>query len=65
MNGRLRILGIVLAFMGVGFLAGGGYAYIKTQEGVASLNALSAAQNVTRRESRGARGRGDLGAGGK
>ena len=46
MYGRMRILGIVLAVMGVGFLAGGAFAFVKTQEGVASLNALSAAQNV-------------------
>jgi len=46
MNGRIRILGIVLALMGLGFIAGGGYSFIKTQEGYASLSALSAAQNV-------------------
>jgi hypothetical protein len=42
----MRILGIVLAVVGIGFLAGGAYAYVKTQEGVTSLAALSAAQNV-------------------
>jgi hypothetical protein len=36
----------VLAVVGVGFLAGGAFAYVKTQEGVTSLAALSAAQNV-------------------
>ena len=46
MYGRMRILGVVLAVMGIGFLAGGAFAFIKTQEGVASLGALSAAQNV-------------------
>jgi hypothetical protein len=46
MYGRMRILGVVLAVMGVGFLAGGAYAFIKTQEGVTSLAALSEAQNV-------------------
>ena len=46
MYGRMRILGVVLAVMGLGFLAGGAYAFIKTQEGVSSLAALSAAQNV-------------------
>lgn len=46
MYGRIRILGIVLALMGLGFIAGGGYSFIKTQEGHASLGALSAAQNV-------------------
>jgi hypothetical protein len=46
MIGRLRGLGVVLALMGVLFIAGGAYAFTKTQEGVTSLNALSAAQNV-------------------
>ena len=46
MNGRLRGLGFVLAIMGIAFLAGGAFAFVKTQEGVASLSALSAAQNV-------------------
>jgi hypothetical protein len=43
---RLRGLGIVLALMGVLFIAGSGYAVVKTQEGFTSLNALSAAQDV-------------------
>ena len=46
MIARLRGLGVVLALMGVLFIAGGAYAFTKTQEGVTSLNALSAAQNV-------------------
>jgi hypothetical protein len=46
MIARLRSLGVVLALMGVLFIAGGAYAFTKTQEGVTSLNALSAAQNV-------------------
>lgn len=46
MYGRMRILGVVLVVMGVGFFAGGAFAFIKTQEGVTSLAALSAAQNV-------------------
>jgi hypothetical protein len=46
MYGRIRILGIVLALMGLGFIAGGGYTLLKTQEGYASLAALSQAQNV-------------------
>ena len=46
MNGRLRTLGIVLAAMGIVFIAGGAFAFIKTQEGANSLSALSAAQNV-------------------
>jgi hypothetical protein len=46
MNGRLQKLGIVLSLMGIVFIAGGAFAFIKTQEGFNSLNALSAAQNV-------------------
>lgn len=46
MYGRMRILGVVLAVMGLGFIAGGAFAFVKTQEGVSSLAALSAAQNV-------------------
>src|SRR5687767_11105439 len=46
MIARLRGLGIVLALMGVLFIAGGAFAIVKTQEGFTSLNALSAAQNV-------------------
>jgi hypothetical protein len=46
MNGRLRNLGVVLALMGVLFIAGSAFALVKTQEGYTSLNALSAAQNV-------------------
>jgi hypothetical protein len=47
MIGRLRILSVALAFIGIGFLAAGGFAYFKTQEGYRSLNAYSSAQNVT------------------
>jgi hypothetical protein len=47
MIGRLRILGVALALIGIGFLAAGGFAYFKTQEGYRSLNAYSSAQNVT------------------
>jgi hypothetical protein len=47
MTSRLRGLGIVLVLIGVGFLIGGGYAFWKVQEGQSSLNAFSAAQNVT------------------
>jgi len=43
---RLRRLGIVLTVVGLVFAIGGGYAFIKTQEGYRSLNAFSAAQNV-------------------
>jgi len=47
MNGRLKGLGLVLVLIGFAFIAGGGYAYLKTQEGAKSLQAFSAAQNVT------------------
>jgi hypothetical protein len=46
MESRLRKLGMVLAVMGLLFVAGGTYAFTKTQQGYASLTALSAAQNV-------------------
>ena len=44
---RLRILGLVLAVIGAGFLVGGGVAFSMTQDGYKSLNDFSAAQNVT------------------
>jgi hypothetical protein len=47
MGTRLRKLGLVLAVIGIVFAAGGAYAFMKTQEGYRSLNAFSAAQNVT------------------
>ena len=47
MNKRLRILGLVLAIIGLGFIVGGGVAYMKAQQGYDSLQAFSAAQNVT------------------
>jgi hypothetical protein len=47
MNGRLKILGAMLAVFGLAFIAGGGYAYYKTNQGAQSLQAFSAAQNVT------------------
>ena len=46
MYGRMRGLGIVLALLGIAFLAGGAFTFAKTYEGYTSLNALSAAQNV-------------------
>jgi hypothetical protein len=46
MYGRMRGLGIVLALVGIAFIAGGAFAFAKTYEGYQSLNALSAAQNV-------------------
>jgi hypothetical protein len=46
MNGRLKVIGAMLAVFGVAFIAGGGYAYYKTDQGAKSLQAFSAAQNV-------------------
>ena len=46
MNGRLKGLGVMLAIIGLAFIAGGGYAYYKTDQGAKSLQAFSAAQNV-------------------
>ena len=47
MTSRLRGLGIVLVLIGIGFLIGGGYTFWQVQQGQASLNDFSAAQNVT------------------
>lgn len=47
MNGRLKVIGVMLAVLGLAFIAGGGYAYYKTDQGARSLQAFSAAQNVT------------------
>ena len=47
MNSRLKVLGVMLAVFGLAFIAGGGYAYYKTDQGAKSLQAFSAAQNVT------------------
>jgi hypothetical protein len=46
MYGRMRILGMVLAVVGIGFLAGGAFTGYKTYEGQQSLAALSNAQQV-------------------
>lgn len=46
MSSRIRLLGIALVVGGLFFLAAGGFAYVKTQEGVTSLKAFSAVQNV-------------------
>jgi len=46
MNSRLTKLGIVIAIFGLAFIAAGGYAFMKVQEGQRSLNSFSAAQNV-------------------
>ena len=47
MNGRLKILGAMMAVIGLAFIAGGGYALYKTNQGSQALHAFSAAQNVT------------------
>lgn len=47
MRTRLRTLGIVLAVIGLFFVAGGGYAYAEIQAGYDSLQTFSEAQNVT------------------
>jgi hypothetical protein len=44
---RLKGLGIVLALIGIAFIGAGAFAFLKVQEGTASLNKFSAAQNVT------------------
>ena len=46
MYGRIKILGLVLALMGIGFAAGGAFTAYKTWEGAQSLAALSQAQQV-------------------
>jgi hypothetical protein len=43
---RFQILGIGILVIGLVFVAVGGYAFIKTQEGYKSLNSFSAAQDV-------------------
>jgi len=43
----MRTLGIVLLVMGVGFVAAGGFAYLKVQDGWGALDTYSGAQNVT------------------
>lgn len=43
---RIRILGIALALVGIGFIGAGAFAFIKAQEGTASLQAFSEKQNV-------------------
>ena len=47
MNGRLKIIGVMLAVTGLAFIAGGGFAFYKTNQGTHALQAFSAAQNVT------------------
>ena len=47
MANRLKGLGIALVVIGIVFVAAGAFAYIKVQDGQASLDKFSAAQNVT------------------
>ena len=46
MTSRLKGLGAVLVIIGIAFVAAGGYAFMKTQEGAKSLQAFSAVENV-------------------
>jgi hypothetical protein len=46
MTARLRRLGLVLAALGLVFMATGAFALYKTQEGYSSLQAFSAAQDI-------------------
>jgi hypothetical protein len=46
MNNRLKGLGVMLAIIGLAFIAGGGFAYYKTNQGAQALQAFSEAQNV-------------------
>ncbi len=46
MNSRMKVLGVVLAVTGLAFMAGGGFAVYKTNQGAHALQAFSAAQNV-------------------
>ena len=46
MTKRLRVVGVVLALLGLGFMVAGGVAYFRVQEGYGSLQAFSEAQNV-------------------
>ena len=47
MNGRLKVIGVMLAVVGLVFIAGGGFAFYKSNQGAQSLQAFSAAQNVS------------------
>jgi hypothetical protein len=47
MQERIKTLGAILALVGLGFMVGGGVAYMRAQQGYDSLQAFSAAQNVT------------------
>ena len=46
MNTRLKGLGAIVAIMGLAFLAGGGFAFYKVNQGSHALQSFSAAQNV-------------------
>lgn len=46
MNERLRTLGVVLAVLGLAFVAGGGFGFYRVQQGYGSLQAFSEAQSV-------------------
>jgi hypothetical protein len=46
MNSRFKVLGVLMAVIGLAFIAGGGFAYYKTNQGTQALQAFSAAQNV-------------------
>ena len=46
MANRFKVLGLILALIGLAFMVGGTVAYSKVQEGYDSLEALSGAQNV-------------------
>jgi len=46
MNGRFRIIGVGLVLFGLAFIAAGGYAFVRTQDGAKSLQAFSVAQNI-------------------
>ncbi len=47
MRNRLQTTGIVLAVIGLIFMGAAGVAYLKVQDGYATLDSFSAAQNVT------------------
>jgi hypothetical protein len=46
MNGRLKILGLVLSVAGLLFMSVGAFTFVQTQAGASSLQAFSQAQNV-------------------
>jgi hypothetical protein len=47
MLSRFKVVGVILVIAGLVFVGVGGFTYLKTQEGAKSLQAFSAAQNVT------------------